>query len=48
MKLHEAIAYAIEREGEDIITRSLLVNHLAHLQAYIYVYHTWHLANAYN
>lgn len=34
MKLHEAIAYAIEREGEDIITRPLLVNYLADLQAY--------------
>lgn len=34
MKLHEAISYAIEREGEDIITRPLLVNYLADLQAY--------------
>lgn len=34
MKLHEAIAYAIDKEGTEIVCRSLLVNYLADLQAY--------------
>lgn len=34
MKLHEAMAYAIDKEGEEIICHSLFVNYLADLQAY--------------
>ena len=34
MKLHEAIAYAIEKEGMEVIRMHRLVNYIADLQAY--------------